>query len=84
VPFTSQGCPAPKKKILVIYDASSIREPPKVLNVLKLMGKHFIDPNSSEILFMGVIDHAPQFFFGRWRDRVRFPDLHCESPVNCC
>jgi hypothetical protein len=38
---------------LVIYDTSSIWpiwEPPKVLNVLKLMGKHFIDPKSSEIL----------------------------------
>jgi hypothetical protein len=37
--------------LLVIYDTSSIREPPKgMLNVLKLMGKHFIDPKSSEIL----------------------------------
>jgi hypothetical protein len=36
--------------LLVIYDTSSIREPPKVsFNVLKLMGKHFIDPKSSEI-----------------------------------
>jgi hypothetical protein len=30
---------------LVIYDTSSI----SVLNVLKLMGKHFIDPKSSDI-----------------------------------
>jgi hypothetical protein len=34
-PFTSQGAPCPfkkkiKKNLLVIYDASSIREPPKV------------------------------------------------------
>jgi hypothetical protein len=29
---------------------SSIREPPKVSYVLKLMGKYFIDPKSSEIL----------------------------------
>jgi hypothetical protein len=43
-----RGCPAP---LLVIYDTSSIREPPKVsLNVLKLMGKHFIVPKTSEIL----------------------------------
>jgi hypothetical protein len=36
--------------LLVIYDTSSIREPLKCLNMLKLMGKHFIDPKSSEIL----------------------------------
>jgi hypothetical protein len=28
--FTSQGAPCPLKILLVIYDTSSIREPPKV------------------------------------------------------
>jgi hypothetical protein len=37
--------------LLVIYDTSSIREPPKVSkSVLKIMAKHFIDPKRSEIL----------------------------------
>jgi hypothetical protein len=57
-PSATRGCPCalyfpgsalPFKKeifLLVIYDTSSIRKPPKVaykLNVLKLEGKHFID-----------------------------------------
>jgi hypothetical protein len=65
VPFylTSQGVPCPLKFlkiVLVIYDSSSIRETPNVSYVLKLKGKHFIDPKRSEILSVF------QFFFLFW------------------
>jgi hypothetical protein len=47
-PFTSPGGTLHFKK--KIYDTSSMREPSKALNVLKLMEKHFIDPKRSEIM----------------------------------
>jgi hypothetical protein len=65
VPFYFPGGTLPFKKIniflktflLVIYKTSSIREPPEVLNVLKLKGKHFIDPKRSH-LFDGNLGDA--------------------------
>jgi hypothetical protein len=56
VPFYFPGGALPLKKfffkyLFVIPAPRHVREPPKVsLNVLKLMGKHFIDPKRSEIL----------------------------------
>jgi hypothetical protein len=45
--------------LLVIYDTSSIREPPKVL---KLMGIHLIDPKSSEICPFFLVRRKLPFF----------------------
>jgi hypothetical protein len=49
---------------LVIYDTSTIREPPKVSYVLKLMGKHFIDPKRGEIRSVFKVVRRKLPFFG--------------------
>jgi hypothetical protein len=56
-PATTKGhpcaflLPTGRRAPKAIYDTSSIREPSKVvLNMLKLMEKHFIDPKRNEIL----------------------------------
>jgi hypothetical protein len=65
VPFYFPGGALPLKKniyifffsnLLAIYDTSSIRETP---NVLKLKGKHFIDPKRRERKF------CPQYKMGQ-------------------